>query len=81
MSLSAFHSELSGLLASVADDLRGVVGIRGANDRVDALVLLCRGVLRRSSACLIDGEPYVFGGECYEGCSLRVIGQDLGNLQ
>lgn len=29
---------------------------------------------------MIDGEPYVFGGECYEGCSLRVIGQDLGNL-
>lgn len=60
--------------------MRAAIGVKGSNDRVDALALLCREVLRSSSLCMIGGSVYHFDGRTYASCSLRRVLEVLGNL-
>ena len=55
-------------------------GIKGSNDRVDALTLLVRDVLSSSSLCHIDGELHVFGGRCYVPVSKQAVLGVLANV-
>lgn len=72
--MTGLGAELSGLMRPLDD----VLSIRGVNDRVDALTLYCRGLLRGSSLCLIDGGIHYFDGRSYVPVSnVRDI---LGNL-
>lgn len=77
---SAFSRELSGLLSPLSEDASRIRGIKGSNDRVDALTLLVRGVLSSSSLCHIDGELYVFGGRCYVPVSKQAVLGVLANV-
>ena len=77
---SAFSRELSGLLSPLSEDASRIRGIKGSNDRVDALTLLVRGVLSSSSLCHIDGELYVFGGRCYIPVSKQAVLGVLANV-
>lgn len=77
---SAFSRELSGLLSPLSEDASRIRGIKGSNDRVDALTLLVRGVLSSSSLCHIDGELHVFGGRCYVPVSKQAVLGVLANV-
>ena len=77
MSLS---SELTLLFSHKCEALNSACGVKGVNDRVDALTLLCREVLRSSSLCVIEGEVHSFGGRCYEPCPKSVVLASLGNV-
>lgn len=70
---SALSRELSGLLSPLSEDASRIRGIKGSNDRVDALTLLVRDVLSSSSLCHIDGELHVFGGRCYVPVSKQAV--------
>ena len=72
--------ELKSLLSGREEQLRAAIGVKGSNDRVDALALLCREVLRSSSLCMIGGSVYHFDGRTYASCSLRRVLEVLGNL-
>lgn len=74
------REELSGLLSSRSSALSSAVSVRGVNDRVDALALLCRGMLRCSTLCLIDGLPHHFDGACYVSVKRADVLSVLGNL-
>lgn len=77
---SAFSRELSGLLSPLSGDASRIRGIKGLNDRVDALTLLVRGVLSSSSLCYIDGEFHVFGGRHYVPLSKSSVLAALANV-
>lgn len=77
---SAFSRELSGLLSPLSEDASRIRGIKGSNDRVDALTLLVRDVLSSSSLCHIDGELHVFGGRCYVPVSKQAVLGVLANV-
>lgn len=76
----ALTRELGGLLSSRSDALSSAVGVRGVNDRVDALVLLCREMVRASTLCLVDGVPHSFDGSCYVPVRRSDVLSVLGNL-
>ena len=76
MSIS-LNSELSGLLSSREGDLRRICSVKGVNDRVDALTLLCRDVLRSSSLCVIGGDVHRFDGRCYVPSSRQSVSAAL----
>lgn len=80
VAFSAFSRELSGLLSPLSEDASRIRGIKGANDRVDALTLLVRDVLSSSSLCHIDGELHVFGGRCYVPVSKQAVLGVLANV-
>lgn len=65
MSDSPLRLELASLLSARADDLARAVKVKAIGDRVDALTLLCRGVLRESSLCVVEGAIHYFDGKCY----------------
>lgn len=68
------------MFSSRSEGLDSVCGVKGVNDRIDALTLLCREVLRSSSLCVIEGELYSFGGRCYESVSRKAVLSSLGNV-
>ena len=74
------RGELEGLFSCRSASLSEACAVKGANDRVDALTLLCREVLRESSVCYIDGELYGFDGRCYSPLLLGVVGSVLGDV-
>ena len=78
--IASLMSGLRGLLSSSSESLERVCGVKGANDRVDALTLLCRDVLRRSDLCHIDGVLHCFNGMYYEPCDRGLVLAVLGNL-
>lgn len=80
VAFSAFSRELTGLLSPLSEDASRIRGIKGSNDRVDALTLLVRGVLSSSSLCHIDGELHVFGGRCYVPVSKQAVLGVLANV-
>ena len=71
--IEALRVELCGLLADRTEALSGVCAVKGSNDRVDSLTLLCREVLRASSLCFIGGLPYCYNGRFYEGVTLKDV--------
>lgn len=72
--------ELSGLISSRRSELDEACGIRGQNDRVDALTVFCRDVLRSSSLCLIGGVVHCYDGRIYVPCSRRDVLSSLVNV-
>lgn len=68
---------LSGRLGG---DLAGAVNLRGVNERVNALTLICRDLLAESSLCYIDGVLHFFSGCCYVPVRKEVVLSVLGNL-
>ena len=72
--------ELSGLFSDRKDALLSAIAVKGQNDRIDALALLCREVLRGSSLCFIGGEMHRYDGRCYVVCDRRDVLVCLGNL-
>lgn len=82
--LGVLSTELRGLLSSRGEDIVSIRPIRGMNDRVDALTLLCRDALRESSLCYIDGDVHFFNGRMYVPCGagevLSVLGNELVDL-
>lgn len=72
--------ELSGLFSDRKDALLSAIAVKGQNDRIDALALLCREVLRGSSLCFIGGEMHRYDGRCYVPCDRRDVLVCLGNL-
>lgn len=78
--MSGMVDELRGLVSSRSADLDRVCGVKGVNDRIDALTLLCRDVLRSSTLCYIDGSMHFFGGRYYLPCDPRVVLAVLGNV-
>ena len=78
--MSALRDELSALFAGRSDAVAQAVRAKGVNDRVDALTLLCRDVLRSSSLCLVDGVMHVFDSRSHVPCSRQEVLSALGNL-
>ena len=76
----ALGKELSGLLSARGEALSSALGVRGVNDRVDALTLLCRGLLRASTLCLVAGVPHCFDGVCYVPVKRGEVVTALWNL-
>lgn len=72
--------EFSALLAQRQDALSGVLSKRGANDRVDALTLLCREMLRSSSLCHIAGVLCCYGGTHYVPAPPKDVVAALANV-
>lgn len=62
---SVYRDELTALLVSRKEALDASIAIKGANDRVDALTLLCREMLRASSLCLVADQIHYFDGRCH----------------
>ena len=77
MSLSA---ELVSLISSRSESLSSACGVKGQNDRIDALTLFCRDLIRSSTLCLIDGEVHSFDGRVYVPVSRRDVVSVLGDV-
>lgn len=60
------REELMRLFGASKGALEKAAAVKGANDRCDAMIRLCRGVIRQSSLCYIDGDLCHFDGRCYE---------------
>jgi len=73
-------AELRTLLGSRGERLCAATAIKGANERVDALTLLCREILRESTLCVVDGRTCAFDGRCYSPVTLEDVRVCLGNL-
>ena len=78
--IEVLHKELSGLLSLRSEDVHSVCSSKSANDRVDGLTLLCRGVVRDSSLCYVGGVMRCYDGRCYRAVSLEVCVSVLGNI-
>ena len=77
---AVLFSELDGCLREFGGDLVGALDIRGVNERIDALTLICRDALCSSSLCYIGGDLHCFNGRFYEPvCRADVLGV-LGNV-
>lgn len=77
---SPLRRELASLLERRRDDLSAACKVKGTNDRVDALTLLCRDVLRASSLCVVDGTVRCFDGQCYAPAPMDEVRITLSNL-
>lgn len=78
--IEVLHKELEGIVRDLSADLAEVCAIRGMYERLDALTVLCRQMVRRSTLCLIGGELHYFGGRCYEPADRDSVVADLGNI-
>ena len=78
--IDSLGSDLRGLFESRRSGLDAAMGVKAVNDRVDALTLLCREVLRSSSLCFIGDETYSFTGRCYAVAKLPWVQAVLGNV-
>lgn len=74
------RAELDSLLSQRREGLDAALGIKGVNDRVDALTLLCREILRASSLCVLDGQCYSYDGRCYVPAPRNAIQSIVGNM-
>lgn len=73
-------SEISGLLSARGEALASVRSARGQNDRVDALTLLCREVLRASTLRIIGGDARFWDGTVYRSVTPGEVCSVLGNV-
>lgn len=73
-------SELRSILSGLAGRLSSACSVKGQNDRVDALTLLCREVLRSSSLKVIGGEARFFDGRVYSPAPPRSVRDTLGDI-
>ena len=80
MADSPRRSELTGLFASRGESLSSALKVKAPNERVDALTLLCRDVLRASTLCLVEGQMRYFDGRCYSPAPSDDVRVTLSNL-
>ena len=78
--LSSLRDELRALLSERGSALSVAIGVRGANDRVDALALLCREVVRASSLCFVSGRMHFFDSRLYVPVAQEAVSGVLGDL-
>lgn len=74
------RKELDGLLSARHEALSSACKVKGANDRVDGLTLVCRDVLRASSLCVVEGAVRYFDGRCYALVPMDEVRITLSNL-
>lgn len=77
---SRLRDELASLLGERRQQLFDVCGVKAPSERVDALTLLSREVLRASSLCYVDGGLRFFGGECYEPVKMDALVAGYGDI-
>ena len=80
MGATPLRTELEALFRARGDVLSAACKVKGANDRVDALTLLCRDVLRASSLCMVDGEVRYFDGMCHSPAPMDEVRITISNL-
>ena len=80
MADSPLRAELSGLFASRWEVLSSALKVKAPNERVDALTLLCRDVLRASTLCLVEGQMRYYDGRCYSPAPPDDVRVTLSNL-
>lgn len=73
-------SELGGLMSSRGEGVSSACGIKGLVDRVNALVMVFRDVLRESSVCYVDGVLSFYDGRSYVGVGEDEVMRCLRNL-
>ena len=78
--MSGLSSELGNLLSSRRAEIESACSVRGFGDRINALVMLLRGVIRESSVCYVDGELSYYGGKFYERVSEDEVMRQVRNL-
>lgn len=76
--MGLFTDELRRLFKS--DEVVRIGGIKGLNDRVDAMTLMVRSVLRTSSLCYIGSVFHWFDGRCYVPLDKSSVLAVLGNV-
>lgn len=62
------------------DDLAAVLRVKGSNDRVDSLTILCRQVLRSLPLAVSPDGPLFFGGRVWSPAPRRVVQDVLCNI-
>lgn len=77
---TSLRKELSALFGDRRESLSSACKVKGASDRVDALTLLCRDVLRASSLCVVDGVVRYFDGRCYSLIPMDEVRVTVANL-
>ena len=77
--LGSIQREISGLLSGYSERISEVMSVKGVNDRIDGLTLICREVMRGSTLRYIDGVLHIFNGRYYEACSREVVLSVMGN--
>ena len=78
--VDGLREELAERLSELGGDLVGALDIKGTNDRVDAITIICRDALRSSSLCYIDGEMHRYDGRIYVPCRRKDVLDVLGNV-
>lgn len=78
--IDVLREELRELLDRRRDQLQEICSMRGVNDRVDELTLVCRKVVRSSSLCYVDGEMCYFDGRSYVPVGSAPVATVLGDL-
>lgn len=77
---SALHTEFSALVSAKKKELDALLTISGRDARLDAIVLFCRGIVRSSSLCYVEGKMYYNAGRMYRPCTLDYAFEALGNV-
>lgn len=78
--MSGLVSELGVLLSSRSADIESACSVRGFADRINALVMVFRDVIRVSSVCYVDGELCYYGGKSYERIPEDDVMRQVRNL-
>ncbi len=78
--VDVFCKEIVALLSARGEDVSSALSVKGVNDRIDAIALLVRDVLRSSSLCYIDGEFHFFNSCLYEPIKKNVLLAVLSNV-
>lgn len=71
---------IAGAVSSRRGVLASVLKVKGSNDRVDALTILCRDVLRSLPMGVSSEGPVIFGGRVWEAVPRRGIQDALCNV-
>ena len=78
--VDVFGIELGSLLSSRGAEVSAALGVKGVNDRVDAITLLVRDALRSSSLCYIDGVFHFFNSCLYVPIQKNAVLAVLSNV-
>lgn len=77
---TAIHTELSALLQERRDAIAEACAVKGMSDRVNALTMILREVMRESSVCYVDGTLSCYNGKSYEPVVEEDLTRKLRNL-
>lgn len=72
--------ELARLIGDCSAEMESIRGMKGPTDRVDAYCALLRGVLSRSTLCMIGGSVRWWDGMSYRAVSIGELSSVVGNI-